>query len=154
MNPSIAFNTGGSDYLIVRVKPASLAAHIADAPAFNNLIRTFVESLGNDVMNGGYQALPLGPELAGRWLASSPMGQEYTTPAAAWMFDERIKLALANETHPLMVIQATGKTENELTTLVEQVLGKSSVAKTMKHRERTALDDTLDNMWGDEGGTC
>ena len=154
MNPSIMFEVNGSEYQIVRVKPETLAQHTTDASAFNKLIRALCDGLGHDVMDGGYKALPLGDELSGRWLCGSPCGQEYTTPAAAWCFDERIQLATTLETHPLMVLPACKKNKKALTAVVELVLGAGSVVKVVKHKERTALDDALDNMWGDEGGTC
>jgi hypothetical protein len=154
MNPSILFETDYSEYQMMQVKPEMLAAHIGDAPAFNKLIQALCNELGHDVMNGGFKALPLGDELSGRWRCGSPMGQEYTTPPAAWCYDERIKLATTLETHPLMVLPADGKKKKELIALVETVLGAGAVVNVKKHKEQTALDDALDNMWGDGGGTC
>lgn len=153
MSPSILFEVGYSDYLIFRVKPESIAAHITDAPVFNKLIRALCDELGHDVMNGGLKALPLGDELSGRWMCGSPMGQEFSTPPAVWCFDERIELATTLETHPLMVLPAHKKTKKALTALIIKVLGAGAVASSVKHKERTALDDALDGDWGG-GGDC
>lgn len=154
MNPSILFEIGESDYQVFRVKPETLALHITDPTAFNKLIRSLCDELGHDVMNGGHKALPLGDELRGRWVGGSPCGQEFTTPPAAWCFDERIKLATTLDTHPLMVLPAYKKTKAALVIAVESILGDQAVVKVNKHKERTALDDSLDNMFGDGGGTC
>jgi hypothetical protein len=154
MNPSILFETGYGEYQMMQVKPETLAAHIGDASAFNQLMQKLCIELEHDVMNGGFKALPLGDELSGRWMMGAPMGQEYTTPPTAWCYDERIELATTLETHPLMVLPAYGKEKEELITLVSTVLGAGSVVDIMDHTEQTDLDDALDNMWGDGGGTC
>lgn len=154
MNPSIAFEIKPNEFCIVRLKPKSLGGHIKDPQAFNALIAAISDGVYHDVGAGGHRALPLGPELSGAWLASSPMGQEFTTPGAAWRFEERIALAMALETHPLMVIPALGQSKHDVEMVATRVLGSIVKDKTLVHKERTLFDESMDNLWGDMGGTC
>lgn len=154
MNPSIAFEIKPNDFCIVRLNPHSLGEHIKDVKAFNALIAAISDGVYHDVVAGGHQALPLGPELSNAWVASSPMGMEFMTPGAGWRFEERIVLAMSLDTHPLMVIPALGQTQKDVEMVAERVLGSIVKDKTLMHKERTALDDSLDNLWGDMGGTC
>ena len=154
MNPSIAFEIKPNQFCVVRLRPKSLEKHIKSPEAFNAFIAAISEGAYHNMVEGGHRALPLGPELSGAWLASSPMGKEFTTPGAGWRFEERIALAMSLETHPLMVIPAQGQSKRDVEMVAERVLGSIVKTKTTIHQERTLLDESLDNLWGDMGGTC
>lgn len=155
MNPSLLFEVKPSEFLTVRVRPDSIAAYIKDAKAFNRLVHELSDRVYHDVVSGGHKALPLDGTLQGRWLCASPVGAESSTPPAHWCFNERLALALSNETHPLMVIPAHGLKKNDITDAVVQVLGASAIeGPVVTYVERTALDDSLDNLFSGCGGTC
>jgi hypothetical protein len=155
MNPALLFEIKPSEYLTVRVKPESIAAYIKDAKAFNRLIADISGRVHHDVVSGGHKALPLDDSLQGRWLGSSPVGEEFSTPPAQWCFSERLALAMSLETNPLMVIPATGLKKKHIIEAVTQVLGAGAVVgQVEKIVQRTMLDDSLDNLFSGCGGTC
>lgn len=155
MSPCILFERKASEYLTVRVRPESIREYITDAKAFNRLLQKLSDRVYHDVVNGGHKALPLGDELKGKWLCASPVGAEYSTPPAQWCFSERLAMAMSKETHPLMVIPAIGLTENDIKEAIRYVLGDSALeGKIEIHVERTALDESLDNLFSGCGGTC
>lgn len=154
MNPSIAFETKPGQFHVVRLHPHTVHKHLQSPQAFNSFIASISDRVYHDVVAGGHQALPLGPELSGAWIASSPMGQESTTPGSAWRFEQRVALAMSHESHPLMVIPAVGQTQKDVEEATEHVLGSIVKTQTTIHQERTLLDQCLDNLWTDGGGTC
>lgn len=168
MNPCIVFKHAGTAF-IARVTPECVAEYTADPKQFKKLVSAVAERVGYDTDWRLHEALPIGGELMGEWVASSPMGQESTNPPIPWRFEERIKNALSLETHSLMIMpqvfcdedldeleeqdldQNTGLAEIEVKAIISQILGDDALVEVRHQKVRDAISDFFDS-W--DGGTC
>lgn len=104
----------------------------------------------------------LGP-LEGRWVAGSPMGMEFTTPAPAWCFGERLELALASPYEFALLegdltpdfsdeeARSQTMTVEEFSRVMREAVGTAlapdAIVGVVQHnRARSAFDEFLDQI--------
>lgn len=170
MNPAIVFRSGYGLGIIARVTPDSVAPYVTSPLEFKKLLHGIADIIQYNTDENAHLALPIGPELSGRWVAASPMGQEYANPPYMWEFETRVNNALTSPIHSLIIYpdngfrddaaeldleedQITALHEASISAAIKTFLGDNALV-TLEHEVvRTHLDDILDGDWS-SGGDC
>ena len=113
----------------------------------------FRDELDQPVLRG----LPNLGKLRGRWMAGSPMGMEYTIPAPAWCFEERLAFAIENPMEFALLEGDLGEGRDDNMTVdtflfaireaVGSALSDDAIVGVVQHsRVRSALDHIFDQV--------
>lgn len=153
MNPAIIFEHENGTAIIARVTPESVSTFIESPKKFKKLLTSIAKIIDYELEWEQHRALPIGDELAGKWMLASQVGYEETNPPFSWEFDERMKNAMSSEIHSLVIFpyifgssngESVDSAKAEITRVLDKVLGANSIVSFEEIKVRDALDDILD----------